>query len=192
MVRPNPDDRTDHDRPPLSTYDHAPDGGDVDRCRECGRYAPHDFDHAPDCTLYAPIDDADTVTPSASNNPRMARPTTDGGTVFDKPELPPETLASRIAAADVGDDVTVWCGHGSDALTLYEGTVTSTTYRKHDAVRGGTHIVTIDVGVTRVVVHFDRVVDYAYQNNLSTPDPTLHDPDRDAQLAVTRFEGANV
>lgn len=40
--------------------DHGPtvDGGDVDRCEMCKRYAPHAFDHAPDCPMFEPIDDA--------------------------------------------------------------------------------------------------------------------------------------
>lgn len=49
---------TDGGRPPLSSFDHGPDVGasDVDKCRECGRYAPHAFDHAPDCSRFESID----------------------------------------------------------------------------------------------------------------------------------------
>lgn len=87
IVRPEDDAPvvTDGGRPPLSSFDHAPTVGpsDVDKCRECGRYAPHAFDHNPECSRFEPIeaepDVAEDAKPSAANNPRMVRHATDGG-----------------------------------------------------------------------------------------------------------------
>jgi hypothetical protein len=88
---------TDGGRPPRSSFDHAPDVGpeDIDKCRECGRYAPHGFDHAPDCSRFESIDD-ELTSRTAASNPRMVRPATDGGdTPFDKPPQDAEAIASN-------------------------------------------------------------------------------------------------
>jgi len=193
--RVDPDDEgvellTDGGRPPLSSFDHAPDVGpsDVDKCRECGRYAPHAFDHAPECSRFESIDD-ELSSRTAASNTRMIRPATDGGdTRFDKPPERPEQIASAIVAAQVGDRVAVFTSD-DDTLSIFEGDVVSTGYRDATDGPGGTHVVAIDVAGDRVAVHFDRVIDDDWE--LATPDPVLFDPVKGARLPVTRFEGVD-
>jgi hypothetical protein len=184
---------TDGGRPPRDSFDHAPDVGpsDVDKCRECGRYAPHAFDHAPECSRFESIDD-ELSSRTAASNSRMVRPATDGGdTKFDKPPERPEQIASSIVAAQEGDRVAVWCGSDGDddTLSIFEGTVASTGYRDDTDGPGGTHVVAIDVAGDRVAVHFDRVIDDDWE--LATPEPVLFDPVKGARLPVTRFEGVD-
>lgn len=116
---------TDGGRPPLSAFDHAPTIGpsDVDKCRECGRYAPHAFDHAPECSQYEAPPEADAD--PARANPRMAVPATDGGDVdfVARPDTSPGQDAATIAALRPGDTVDVWVDDGERKVV--SGVVTS-------------------------------------------------------------------
>lgn len=181
---------TDGGRPPLSSFDHAPDVGpsDVDKCRECGRYAPHAFDHAPACSRFEPIEAEPDVEPSAANNPRMARPAADGGRIFDDPGQSAEALASAIVAAQADERAAVHVDGGENTLSIYEGDVASTGYKRHGNGTDGTHVVAIDLPDRRVAVSFDRVVDFDRPTNLVDPDPVLFDPKAGERYKVTGFE----
>lgn len=128
-------------------FDSGPERNpaDVDMCDYCGRRAPHDFDHAPDCCMFEPIDDEPDVTDKptlrAPNNPRMAHPTADGAeTVFDASPMDSEGIASAVFAATEGDEATVWAD-GNE--TVFEGVVDDVD---HYDSNGGTRVVTVDVG----------------------------------------------
>jgi hypothetical protein len=118
-------DRDHGGRPPLSSFDHAPTVGpsDVDKCRECGRYAPHAFDHNPDCSRYEPPREAEAD--PARANPRMAVPATDGGAVdfVERDDLSNAENAANAAALSVDDTVDVWVDDGERKVV--SGVVTS-------------------------------------------------------------------
>lgn len=192
--RVDPDDEgveliTDGGRPPLSSFDHAPTVGpsDVDKCRECGRYAPHAFDHAPECSRFESIDD-ELSSRTAASNSRMVRPATDGGSVFDGKQQDPERIASEVVAAEVGDRVAIHSGD-DDTYIVFEGDVVSTGYKKDKTGPGGTHVVAVRAGDVRVAVHFDRVVGDDWE--LTEPEPVVFDPQEGRTTTVTRFEGVD-
>lgn len=57
-------------------HDHASDVSptDIDKCRVCGRYAPHGFDHAADCRHFEPMTDNDTPTVTDGGTPADSEP----------------------------------------------------------------------------------------------------------------------
>ena len=135
------------------------DGGDVDRCELCRRYAPHAFDHAPDCPRFEPVeaepDTTGTPTVRAPNNPRMTRPTADGGeheSLFARDAMRTETVASHANAASAGEVATVWADDGD---TVFQGRVDYVSHYDHDE-RGSTHVVAVDAGGDPVIVVVDR------------------------------------
>jgi hypothetical protein len=169
------DRRCDGGRPPLSTHPGPPD---VDPCRDCGRYAPHPFDHDPACPQFRPIDREPDVTDTPS-------PQHDGGMEHPPTDRSPEALASCIVAADVGDRAIVHADDDGDVV-IYDGDVVATDYQRADDGVGGTHVVTIDVPDRHghVAVQFDRDVDRD-RMAVTEPSPAVVDPERDAQLPVT-------
>lgn len=184
-------------RPARSTFDHAPTvtSGDVDKCFECGRYAPHAFDHNPDCHRFEPTDAPDNVTPSAADNPRMVRYATDGGKArrprpFTQPDQSPERVASEVVAASKGDRVVIRTGN-DDTVFVYDGTVTSSQVKDTDDKRTYTHAVGVNIKASperRVAVHFDRTIDFDAGGNLRDDDPVLFDPVEGTQTTVTCFD----
>jgi hypothetical protein len=176
------DRRCDGGRPPLSTHPGPPD---VDPCRDCGRYAPHPFDHDPACPQFRPIDHEPDVTDTPS-------PATNGGMEHSPTDRSPEALASRIVAADVGDRAIVHADGGRGKVLIYDGDVVATDYHRAVGGVGGTHVVTIDVPDRHghVAVQFDRDVDRD-RMAVTEPSPVVYDPERDAQLAVTGFAVAD-
>jgi len=173
----------DGGRPPLPSFDHAPDVGpsDVDKCRECGRYAPHAFDHNPDCSRYEAPAEADAD--PARENPRMAVPATDGGADFvNKPDQSDELIASGITAATVGDVVDVWADIDGER-TVVSGVVAS--HGRHDK----TEVVAFDTfgdPGDRVAVRFTRVINPGTYPTVD--DAVLFDPHRGDTFTVCRVE----
>lgn len=183
----------DGGRPPLSTYDHAPTVGpsDVDKCRECGRYAPHAFDHDAECSRFEPIEsesDVDnTVTSPATDTPRMGGIEADGGGPWEATDQSQEKLASCIVAAEEGDRVVIHVEKDPDTVSIYEGDVAIEGYLRADEGFGGTHIVIIDLPDSRVGVYFDRTVDRDSME-LVESSAVLSDPEEDVRFPVTGFK----
>lgn len=122
----------------------------------------------------------------------------DDDTIFDKDPQDPETIASGILAAEVDDTVRVFAsGDDDDEMTIYEGHVVGTDYREaaadpdpDDFGDGGTHRLQIDVVGKRIVVRFDRVINFDADGNLRIdgPTPEVVETASGRTTPVTRFE----